>query len=250
MIRELCGDVVPENLLLEQLYRRYAKGGRRFVILRSFCYFLFKKYSWKLVIGSTLFLKRCFDIILSVILIFILSPIFLLTALLIKLEDRGPVIYCQQRVGIKGKRFTIYKFRSMITNAERVRDELNDLNETQSIIFKIRKDPRLTRTGRIIRKFSIDELPQLFNILKGDMSIVGPRPPLPSEVSKYRLRDLKRLDVTPGLTCFWQVSGRSNINFDGQVDLDLQYIESQSIWTDIKLLFKTIPAVLTGRGAY
>jgi lipopolysaccharide/colanic/teichoic acid biosynthesis glycosyltransferase len=241
---------VRENILRDRLFDRYAKGGSWFASFRSTLYYIFKRYSWQFVVKSTLLLKRCFDLILSVVLVLILSPIFLLTAILIKLEDRGPIIYRQQRVGIKGKRFTMYKFRSMVTNADRIRNEIDDLNETHSIIFKIRKDPRLTRTGRAIRKLSIDELPQLFNILKGDMSIVGPRPPLPSEVSKYRLRDLKRLDVTPGLTCFWQVSGRSNIDFNGQVDLDLQYIESQSIWTDIKLLFKTIPAVLTGKGAY
>jgi lipopolysaccharide/colanic/teichoic acid biosynthesis glycosyltransferase len=241
---------VRENILRDRLFDRYAKGGSRFARFRSGLYFIFKRFSWTLVVNSTLILKRCFDILLSIAMLLFLSPIFLLTALLIKLEDKGTVIYRQQRVGIKGKRFTMYKFRSMVTNADRIRNEIDDLNETHSIIFKIRKDPRLTRTGRIIRKLSIDELPQLFNILKGDMSIVGPRPPLPSEVSKYRLRDLKRLDVTPGLTCFWQVSGRSNIDFNGQVDLDLQYIESQSIWTDIKLLFKTIPAVLTGKGAY
>ncbi len=182
--------------------------------------------------------------------ILILSPLLILTALIIKMEDRGPVIFCQTRVGLRGRRFVMYKFRSMVVNAEQIIDDLVDLNETQSIIFKIKKDPRLTRTGIIIRKLSIDELPQLFNILKGDMSLVGPRPPIPSEVSKYKLRDLGRLDVLPGLTCIWQVSGRSKINFEGQVDLDLQYIESQSIWNDIRLLFKTIPAVLLGKGAY
>ncbi len=239
-----------ENVLRDKLFDRYAKGGNWFVRFRSSMYYIFKRYSWHLVVKSTLIIKRCFDFLLSIILILALSPVYLITVIFIKLEDRGPVIYCQQRVGLKGKRFTMYKFRSMVTDADRIRDDLDNLNETQSLIFKIKKDPRLTRTGKIIRKLSIDELPQLFNVLKGDMSIVGPRPPLPSEVSKYRLRDLKRLDVTPGLTCFWQVSGRSNIGFDGQVDLDLQYIESQSIWTDIKLLFKTIPAVLTGRGAY
>jgi len=241
---------VRENELRDRLFDRYAKGGGRIARLRSFIYYIFKRYSWHLVVKSTLIIKRCFDAIISILLILILSPVFLITVILIKLEDRGPVIYCQQRVGLRGKRFTMYKFRSMVPDADRIRNELENLNETQSLIFKIKKDPRLTRTGKIIRKLSIDELPQLFNVLKGDMSIVGPRPPLPSEVSKYRLRDLKRLDVTPGLTCIWQVSGRSNIGFDGQVDLDLQYIESQSIWTDIKLLFKTIPAVLTGKGAY
>ena len=138
----------------------------------------------------------------------------------------------------------------MQINADDIKEKLVNLNESGSIIFKIKKDPRLTHVGRVIRKLSIDELPQLFNVLKGEMSIVGPRPPLPSEVSRYKLRDLGRLEVMPGLTCIWQVSGRSNINFEKQVDLDLQYIESQSIWTDIKLLLKTVPAVLTGKGAY
>ena len=241
---------MQENFLREKLFERYAKGGTWFARFRAGAYFIFKRYSWQLVIKSTLIIKRCLDIVISLLMILLLSPLLLLTALIIKLEDGGPVIFCQMRVGKKGRRFVMYKFRSMIVDAEKIKEELTDLNETQSIIFKIRKDPRLTTVGRIIRKLSIDELPQLFNILKGDMSLVGPRPPVPSEVSKYKLRDLGRLDVMPGLTCIWQVSGRSKLNFDRQVDLDLQYIDSQSVWTDIKLLFKTIPAVLLGKGAY
>ncbi len=239
-----------ESILKERLYNRYAKGGTWFARFRAEVYFLFKRYSWQAVIKSTLIIKRIIDILLSALMILLASPLILFTTLLIKLEDRGQIIFRQIRVGKKGRHFIMYKFRSMVIGADKIKEDLEDLNETNSIIFKIKKDPRLTRVGKIIRKLSIDELPQLVNVLKGDMSLVGPRPPVPSEVAKYRLRDLGRLDVTPGLTCIWQVSGRSNINFEGQVDLDLKYIESQSIWTDIKLLFKTIPAVLLGKGAY
>jgi exopolysaccharide biosynthesis polyprenyl glycosylphosphotransferase len=241
---------VQENILKEQLFNRYAKGGTWFAGIRASTYFIFKKYSWQFVIGSALILKRLLDIIISIIMLIILSPLFMLTALVIRIDDRGPVIFSQTRVGRKGKRFTIYKFRSMEVRAEEKKDHLMDLNESGSIIFKIKEDPRFTRIGKIIRKTSIDELPQLWNVLKGNMSLVGPRPPVPNEVEKYGYRDLGRLDVKPGLTCIWQVSGRSNIDFEGQVKLDLQYIESQSFWTDIKLLFKTVPAVLLGRGAY
>lgn len=241
---------MSENLLMDQLYRRYAGGGRRLAILRSSCYYIFKRYSWRFVVRSTLFFKRCLDITASLMMIIILSPLFLITAMAVKLEDRGPAIFKQERVGLRGKPFIMYKFRSMEIDAHAKKKKLMDLNDSGSVIFKIKKDPRLTRTGKIIRKLSIDELPQLFNVLKGNMSLVGPRPPLVSEVSRYRLRDLGRLEVMPGLTCIWQVSGRSNIEFEKQVDLDLQYIESQSICTDIKLLAKTVPAVLIGRGAY
>lgn len=180
----------------------------------------------------------------------ILSPIFLITAIAIKIDDPGPVFFKQIRVGRKGKYFYMYKFRSMEVQAEDKKFELLELNDSGNVIFKMREDPRLIRIGKIIRKLSIDELPQLWNVFKGDMSLVGPRPPIPLEVREYKFRDLGRLNVKPGLTCLWQVSGRSDIDFNGQVDLDLQYIESQSFWMDIKLLFKTIPAVLFGKGAY
>ncbi len=144
----------------------------------------------------------------------------------------------------------MYKFRSMIVNADKVKNELMDQNEAGGVIFKMKRDPRITRVGRIIRKLSIDELPQLYNVLKGDMSLVGPRPSLPKEVDEYTLSDRRRLEVIPGLTCLWQVSGRSDINFEGQVRLDVQYLESQTFWGDIALLLKTIPAVLLGKGAY
>ena len=195
-------------------------------------------------------LKRGIDIIGSLFGLILLSPVFALTALAIKIEDRGPVFFASDRAGKWGKRFKMFKFRSMILEADQLKDDLLDQNETGGVIFKMKHDPRITRVGRLIRKLSIDELPQLYNVLKGDMSLVGPRPHPPKEVELYTLTDRRRLDATPGLTCFWQVSGRSDINFETQVRLDVQYIESQSLWGDLKLLLKTIPAVLTGRGAY
>ncbi len=175
---------------------------------------------------------------------------FGITALAIKLEDHGPVFYGQERIGKWGKVFRMFKFRSMIVDADKVKDELLDRNESGGVTFKIKRDPRITRTGVIIRKLSIDELPQLYNVLKGDMSLVGPRPPLQREVRLNGLKDRRRLEVIPGITCIWQVNGRSDIDFEGQVRLDIQYLESQSFWGDIILLLKTIPAVLSGRGAY
>ena len=211
----------------------------------------FKRGLWKAVVSSSYFLKRALDIVASFIAIVMLSPVFLITWLAIKVEDPGPSIFKQQRVGRWGKTFTMYKFRSMVMDAEKLKSQLMDQNESQAgVIFKMKKDPRITRVGAIIRKFSIDELPQLFNVLNGDMSLVGPRPPVPAEVQGYSLSDRRRLDVTPGITCIWQVSGRSDIDFEGQVRLDVQYINSQSFITDIIILFKTVPAVLLGKGAY
>ena len=195
-------------------------------------------------------LKRVMDIVGSAAGLLLLSPVFLVTALLIKIEDRGSIFYGQDRVGKWGKIFRMYKFRSMIVNADKMKDTLLDQNESGGVIFKMKRDPRITRVGRVIRKLSIDELPQLLNVLKGDMSLVGPRPPVPREVAEYELSDRRRLDMVPGLTCLWQVAGRSDIDFEGQVRLDVQYLESQSLKGDIILLLKTIPAVLSGRGAY
>lgn len=236
--------------LMEQLYNRYARGGTKMAGLRAFAYFMHKKYSWILVTESAFFLKRCLDIAVSSVMLISLSPLFLVTALAIKIENPGPAFYSQTRVGKWGKLFTMVKFRSMVMGADKMKDELLDQDETGGVIFKIKRDPRITRVGQIIRKLSIDELPQLWNVLKGDMSLVGPRPPVPREVAEYEYSDRRRLDVIPGITCIWQVSGRSEIDFEGQVNLDVQYIESQSFWTDTKILLKTIPAVLLGKGAY
>ncbi len=243
-------DSRSESDLLEQLYRTYARGGTRFSRIRGTAYFYFKKYSWIAVTESTYFVKRFLDICGSAILLALLCPIFLATAIAIKIDNPGPAFYKQTRVGKWGKHFTMYKFRSMIMGADKMKDQLLDKNESGGVTFKMKRDPRITRVGRIVRKLSIDELPQFWNVLKGDMSLVGPRPPVPKEVAQYAYSDRRRLDAIPGITCIWQVSGRSEIDFKGQVRLDVQYIESQSFLGDIKLLLKTVPAVLLGKGAY
>lgn len=210
-----------------------------------------KLISWRLTIGAGHASKRMLDIIVSLAALVMLSPLLLLVAIMIKLTDFGPILFWQIRVGKWGKTFLFPKFRSMVVNAEALQATLISANEHgNGITFKIKRDPRITRIGRIIRKTSIDELPQLWCVLKGEMSLVGPRPALVHEVARYTLDDRSRLDAIPGLTCIWQVSGRSKIPFPEQVNLDVQYIEQQSLWTDLKLLFLTIPAVITGRGAY
>ena len=206
---------------------------------------------WHLTIRSSLFFKRTMDILLSFICILAAMPVFLLTALLVKLSSPGPIIFSQVRVGKYGRHFKFYKFRSMYLDAEARKAELLKHNESaDGVIFKMKHDPRITPVGRFIRKFSIDELPQLFNVLLGDMSLVGPRPPVPQEVAHYTLDERKRLNITPGITCLWQVSGRSELPFRRQMALDKEYIASRSAWKDFLILLKTIPAILTGRGAY
>ncbi|MBC8205899.1 MAG: sugar transferase [Kiritimatiellales bacterium] len=200
---------------------------------------------------SLLVIKRIIDVIGSLVAIVLFMPLFLITALCIVIEDGWPVLYVQSRIGINGRVFNFYKFRSMRRDADRIKEELMKQNESKDgVIFKMKHDPRVTRVGRFIRRFSIDETPQFFNVLAGDLSLVGPRPPIPSEVAQYTLADRKRLHVKPGLTCLWQVEGRSEIPFDQQVHLDMEYIHSRSLWTDIRIMFRTIPAVLLGRGAY
>jgi exopolysaccharide biosynthesis polyprenyl glycosylphosphotransferase len=194
--------------------------------------------------------KRMFDILFAGFVLFFCWPVMLIAALLIKLTSRGPIIFRQTRVGRGGRYFTCYKFRSMCADAEDKKTHLMHLNEADGPVFKIKSDPRITPVGAFIRKFSIDELPQLFNVLKGDMSIVGPRPPIPAEVDKYSLRDRGRLAVQPGLTCLWQISGRSNVAFERWVELDLLYIETMTFSNDLKIIVKTVPAVLTGSGAH
>lgn len=187
-----------------------------------------------------LILKRALDVICSLTGIILLSPIFIIVAILIKLEDpKGSVFFGQERCGQFTKPFKMLKFRSMVHNAEDMLEELQHLNEQTGPVFKIKEDPRITKVGKFIRKTSIDELPQLFNILKGDMSLVGPRPPIPREVEQYDEYQLQRLAVKPGLTCYWQVGGRNSIDFDGWVSLDVKYIEERSTLVDIKLIFKT-----------
>lgn len=199
---------------------------------------------------SYFILKRLFDMIASCALLVLLSPFLLLIAALIKLNSKGPAIYAQTRVGLSGTEFTMYKFRSMCEDADVKLIKMRQLNEKDGPIFKIQNDPRITAVGRFLRKTSMDELPQLFNVLKGDMSLVGPRPPLVSEVEKYSTYEMQRLSVVPGLTCYWQISGRSDLSFEKWITLDIQYIRDCNFLTDLKILFKTIPAVLSCKGAY
>ena len=185
--------------------------------------------------------KRLIDIVGSLCGIILLSPLFLIVAILIKLEDpKGIVFFAQERNGRYPKTFKMYKFRSMVHNAEDLLKDLMDRNEQTGPVFKINDDPRITKVGKFIRKTSIDELPQLFNVLKGDMSLVGPRPPIPHEVDQYNSYQMQRLAVKPGLTCIWQVSGRNNIGFDEWVEMDIEYIKTRNLWLDIKLIFKTV----------
>lgn len=195
--------------------------------------------------------KRWLDIAACGFALLLLAPFAVLLALAIRLEDRGPVLYWQKRVGLRGRVFDFPKFRSMRTDSDEIRKKLEQLNEHGSagVTFKMENDPRITRIGRFIRKTSIDELPQLWSIFVGHMSLVGPRPALPQEVAQYTLSDRRRLEGIPGLTCIWQVSGRSQIPFHQQVELDVLYIETRSVFLDIELVFKTIPAVLFARGA-
>lgn len=196
------------------------------------------------------FIKRAVDILISLLGIILLSPLFLIVAIIIKLDSRGNAIFRQIRIGKDGRPFVFYKFRTMKHGAEKLKDHLQHLSDIKGPAFKIKKDPRITRVGRFLRKSSIDELPQLFNVLKGDMTLVGPRPPLPEEVKKYGRREKRRLKVKPGLTGLWQVSGRNDISFLEWMELDLYYIEHRSIVLDLKILIRTIPAVLSGKGAY
>lgn len=183
--------------------------------------------------------KRIIDITGALFGLILLSPILIIVGFLIKLESKGPIIFAQKRVGLNGKEFKMYKFRSMVANAEEIKEKLKEKNEMSGPMFKIKDDPRITKVGKFIRKTSIDELPQLINVLKGDMSLVGPRPSLPNEVKEFESWMLKRLDVKPGITCYWQVMGRNNIDFENWMKLDIKYVNERSLWLDIKLIFKT-----------
>ena len=229
------------NRMLQQLEKR----GRGLSKARV------KRALWLFVIHATLFVKRLIDILASGLALLLLLPLFAGVAAVIKLTDGGPVFYVQSRIGKHGKPFPFPKFRSMVMNADTLKDSLlKDADRVGDVTFKMKRDPRVTRIGRFIRRFSIDELPQLWCVLKGDMSLVGPRPPVPREVALYTQEDRRRLEVTPGLTGIWQVSGRAEIEFRQQVELDVLYIESHGLLLDILLILKTIPAVFSGRGAY
>ncbi len=194
-------------------------------------------------------LKRGVDIVLSGLALVTLAPLFLGVAGAIKLTSPGPVFFSQVRVGLRGRHFNMFKFRSMVVDAEKKLEAIRSQNEQTGPVFKMARDPRITPIGRVLRKYSIDELPQIFNVLRGDMSIVGPRPPVPSEVAQYKPWQRRRLSVRPGLTCLWQVSGRNSIGFDEWMLLDLQYVDQWSLARDVELIGRTVPVVVTGRGA-
>ncbi len=210
-----------------------------------------KCLGWWLTVKGSHALKRTVDVVVSGLALVVLSPLLLALGLLVRLTSPGPAVFRQVRVGLFGRPFTFFKFRSMYVDAETRKAALLARNESaDGVIFKMRKDPRVTPVGRFLRRTSLDELPQLVNVFFGDMSLVGPRPPLPDEVRAYSLEDRKRLDMKPGLTCHWQISGRSEIPFAQQVALDKEYICSHGFGRDLLILLKTVPAILTGRGAY
>ncbi|MEM7311360.1 MAG: sugar transferase [Planctomycetota bacterium] len=195
--------------------------------------------------------RRGMDIAVSGATLFVLAPLMLIVMLLIRLESRGPVFFVQERVGKRGRRFRMLKFRSMYVDAEQMRASvIQRAGAEAEVRFKARDDPRITRVGRFLRRTSMDELPQLWNVLRGEMALVGPRPPIPEETALYTSEQWRRLDVHPGLTCTWQVGGRSDLPFERQVQMDIEYIRDRTLWTDLRILFQTIPAVATGRGAY
>jgi len=195
--------------------------------------------------------KRCFDAAVSALLLALLAPLLLLIALAIKVTSAGPVFYRWQVVGLGGRPFTGYKFRTMVVNADALKAQLMAANEMSGPVFKIKRDPRITPVGRFLRKLSLDELPQLWSVLKGDMSLVGPRPPLRTEYVQFTPWQRAKLSVKPGITCLWQIGGRNRVsNFDEWVQLDLDYIARRSFWFDLWILLRTVPAVLFGRGAY
>jgi exopolysaccharide biosynthesis polyprenyl glycosylphosphotransferase len=195
--------------------------------------------------------KRAMDLVVSACLLVVLAPLFLAIAAAIKLTSKGPILYRWNVLGINKKPFASYKFRTMVVDADRIKQQLMKQNEMAGPVFKMKNDPRITPVGRILRKFSLDELPQLYSVLKGDMSLVGPRPPFPEEASRFEFWQRRKLSVKPGITCLWQVNGRSNIrDFEEWARLDLEYIQNASLWLDFKVLLKTVPAVVRGRGAY
>jgi lipopolysaccharide/colanic/teichoic acid biosynthesis glycosyltransferase len=236
--------------LLDRTHRRLAGGGVGWARRRDLAWLVLARWSWRLRVGVAPRAKRCLDILGALTILVAIAPLLLSIAIAIKLEDGGPILFRQVRVGKRGRTFIMLKFRSMVVNAEALKATLLAQNEmADGIIFKIKKDPRVTRVGRILRKLSFDELPQLWNVVRGDMSLVGPRPPVPAEVARYDPAHRRRLDATPGITCLWQVSGRNEIDFQGQVLLDVQYIERQTLRMDLRILARTIPAVISGRGA-
>ena len=250
---------MTEAEILERMAERLLAAQTPWGRARLNFYVKWKRLAWNFVTSFAHFIKRIFDILVSLIAILCLAPVFLGIAIAVKL-DGGPIFFRQIRYGLYGREFGMLKFRSMCVDAEaRLKDLLSNNEKKEGITFKMKDDPRITKIGKIIRKSSLDELPQFWNVLKGEMSIVGPRPPVKREVELYEQRHRRRFNVKPGITCLWQVGDRegglfeigdrNSIDFEEQVDLDVRYIESQSLWKDVLLLLKTIPAILFGKGA-
>jgi len=249
--------MLPESHRLDDIYQDQAAleyWEMRIDPLRLMAWrrkILFKQWIWRGVFCSVRFFERALDLSISMIVLCLSMPFFAIVAIAIYLEDKGPIFFKQQRVGEQGRCFEILKFRSMQVHADHDKKILQHMNHhATGVTFKMKQDPRITRVGSFLRRTSIDELPQLINVIRGEMSLFGPRPAVPSEVAQYQAAQLRRLMVKPGITCLWQIGGRGDIDFEGQVRLDLQYIRSESIWEDIKILLRTIPAVIFGRGAY
>jgi exopolysaccharide biosynthesis polyprenyl glycosylphosphotransferase len=196
-----------------------------------------------------LIFKRGFDVLFSVLFLLAFSPLLLIIAIAVKLDSRGPALYRSERIGKKGRVFRCIKFRTMVEDADQRRAEVAHMNERDGVLFKVSNDPRITKLGNFLRKYSLDELPQFFNVLKGDMSVVGPRPPIASEVKEYKLSHLRRLDVTPGITGLWQVQARQDPSFASYVSMDVNYIDNWSIWLDFKILIRTVGVVISGTGS-
>jgi len=252
-------NTTHENELQERVLGRFLAAQTPAGRLRLNLHAHWKRASWKAVTGFAYFLKRAFDLVVTVVVIVLFAPVFAVLAVLVKL-DGGPVLFRQTRYGLNGSEFGMLKFRSMVPDAEaRLKDLLKFNEKSEGITFKMKDDPRITKIGKWLRKTSLDELPQFFNVLTGDMSLVGPRPPVRREVELYEQRHRQRFNVKPGITCLWQVGeregglweigDRNRIDFEEQVGLDVRYIESQSFWKDLWLLAKTVPAILFGKGA-
>ena len=249
---------MKEQEIRERLMSRLLAAQTPWGRARLNAYVRWKRTSWQVVINATLFLKRAFDIVISVLALICLSPLFLFIAVLVK-SDGGPIFFRQTRIGLNGREFKMLKYRSMCVDAEaRLKDLLAKNEKASGVTFKMKDDPRITKIGKLLRKSSLDELPQFWNVLAGDMSLVGPRPPVPREVALYSQADRRRFLVKPGITCLWQVGeregglleigDRNSIDFPEQVSLDVRYIESQSFWKDVVILMKTVPAILFGKG--
>lgn len=243
MARAATGpDAAELDALLADLASRRSRIGSRRSLRRA---------AWKATVRASYAAKRLLDVVGSGTGLVLLLPVFAAIGIAVKRSSPGPVFFSQIRVGQDGRFFRFWKFRTMRQDAEALKASLAAQNESKDgVIFKMKDDPRITRIGKFLRRTSLDELPQLWNVFVGDMSLVGPRPPVPSEVQEYTLEDRKRLNVKPGLTCLWQIGGRSDLSFREQVRLDKEYIQSPSVWKDLAILLKTIPAVISGKGAY